>query len=44
MFKILVSDKLSPEGLEILKGRKEFQVDVKTGLKPEELKGIHRGV
>ncbi|HAJ56689.1 MAG TPA: phosphoglycerate dehydrogenase [Candidatus Omnitrophica bacterium] len=40
MFKILVSDSLSEEGLNILKGSKEFMVDVKTGLKPEELKGI----
>ncbi len=40
MFKILVSDSLSDEGLSILKSSKEFVVDVKTGLKPEELKGI----
>ena len=38
--KILVSDKLSEEGLEILKDTKEFRVDVNTGLKPEELKKI----
>ena len=38
--KILVSDKLANEGLEILKAVKEFQVDLKTGLKPEELKAI----
>ncbi|RJO64736.1 MAG: phosphoglycerate dehydrogenase [Candidatus Omnitrophota bacterium] len=36
--KILVSDSLSEEGLKILKESKEFQVDVKTGMKPEELK------
>jgi len=40
MIKILVSDKLSEEGLKILESVKEFQVDVKTELKPEELKGI----
>ena len=36
--KILVSDKLAQEGLEILKQDGNFTVDVKTGLKPEELK------
>ena len=36
--KILVSDPLSEEGLKILKEVKEFQVDVKTDLKPETLK------
>lgn len=40
MFKILVSDSLSEEGLKILKSVKEFQVDIKTELKPEELKTI----
>ncbi len=40
MFKILVSDALSEEGLKILKEVKEFEVDVKTGLPPEELKKI----
>jgi len=40
MFKILVSDSLSEEGLSILKGIKDFQVDVKTGMKPEELKEV----
>jgi D-3-phosphoglycerate dehydrogenase len=38
--KILVSDPLSEEGLKIIKEVKEFQVDIKTELKPEELKGI----
>lgn len=38
--KILVSDPLSEEGLKILKDVKEFQVDVKTDLKPEQLKEI----
>jgi D-3-phosphoglycerate dehydrogenase len=37
MIKILVSDPLSEEGLKILKEIKEFQVDVKTDLKPEAL-------
>jgi len=38
--KILVSDPLSDEGLRILREVKEFQVEIKTELKPEELKGI----
>jgi D-3-phosphoglycerate dehydrogenase len=38
MIKILVSDPLSEEGLKILKDVREFQVDVKTDLKPEALK------
>ena len=38
MFKILVSDPLSEEGLKILKEVREFQVDVKTDLKPDSLK------
>ncbi len=38
MIKILVSDPLSEEGLKILKDHKEFQVDVKTDLKPDALK------
>lgn len=38
--KILVSDPLSEEGLEILKKEKSFQIDVKTKLTPEELKKI----
>ena len=36
--RILVSDPLSEEGLKILRDVKEFQVEVKTGLKPETLK------
>jgi hypothetical protein len=35
MMKILVSDPLSEEGLKILKDIKDFQVDVKTDLKPD---------
>ncbi len=38
MFKILVSDALSEEGLKILKNSKEFSVEVKTGLKGDALK------
>jgi D-3-phosphoglycerate dehydrogenase len=38
--KVLVSDQLSLEGLKILKEVKEFQVDEKLNLKPEELKSI----
>ncbi|MDO8735033.1 MAG: NAD(P)-dependent oxidoreductase, partial [Elusimicrobiota bacterium] len=37
MKKILVSDPLAKEGIEILKKNPEFSVDVKTGLTPEEL-------
>lgn len=40
MIKILISDPLSEEGLKILTSVKEFQVDVKSDLKPEELKKI----
>jgi D-3-phosphoglycerate dehydrogenase len=38
--KVLVSDKLAEEGIAILKKEKGLQVDVKTGLSPEELKKI----
>jgi D-3-phosphoglycerate dehydrogenase len=38
--KILVSDKLSERGLEILRKADSLEVDVKVGLKPEELKQI----
>jgi D-3-phosphoglycerate dehydrogenase len=40
MMKILVSDQLSEEGLKILKEVKEFKVEVKTDLKPDELKEV----
>jgi D-3-phosphoglycerate dehydrogenase len=40
MIKVLVSDLLSEEGISILKKEGEFQVDVKTELKPEQLKEI----
>jgi D-3-phosphoglycerate dehydrogenase len=39
-YKVLVTDPLSEEGLKILRQEKELQVEVKTGLKPEELKQI----
>ena len=38
--RILVSDKLADEGLAILRGESGAEVDVKTGLPPEELKAI----
>jgi len=38
--KILISDKLADEGVEILEAIEEFDVDCKSGLKPEELKSI----
>lgn len=38
--KILISDKLADEGLEILKAVKDFKVDCKFGLSPEELKAV----
>ncbi len=40
MFKILVSDKLEKEGLDILAAEKEFKVDCKFGIAPAELKAI----
>lgn len=40
MIKILVSDQLSDEGLTILQEEKMLQVDVKTDLKPDQLKEI----
>src|ERR1044071_4187619 len=36
--KILVTDSLAPEGLEVFQKAEGFEVDVKLGLKPEELK------
>lgn len=39
-YKVLVSDSLAKEGVEIFKAAKDIEVDVKTGLKPEELKAI----
>ena len=39
-FKILISDSLAKEAVEILEKEKEFKVDVNTKLTPEELKNI----
>jgi len=38
--KILVSDSLAPEGLEVFQRAGGFEVDVRLGLKPDELKNI----
>src|SRR5215831_8421590 len=38
--KILISDNLSKVGVDLLRRNERFQVDVNTGLKPEELKRI----
>jgi D-3-phosphoglycerate dehydrogenase len=38
--KILVTDSLAPEGLEVFKNAEGFEVDVRIGLKPDELMGI----
>ncbi len=38
--KILVSDTLAPEGLAVFKNARGFEVDVRVGLKPEDLKKI----
>ncbi|HNW91940.1 MAG TPA: hydroxyacid dehydrogenase [bacterium] len=40
MAKILVSDKHDKAGMEVFKQHPDLQVDIKTGLKPEELKAI----
>ena len=39
-FKVLISDSLSKEAVEILEKEKEFKVDVNTKLTPEELKKV----
>ncbi len=38
--KILISDNLSKAGVDSLRRREEFQVDSRTGLKPDELKKV----
>ncbi len=38
--KILVSDSLAPQGLEVFKRSGDFEVDVRLGLKPDELQKI----
>ena len=40
MMKILVTDSLAPEGLEVFRNAEGFDVDVKLGLKPDDLKKI----
>jgi D-3-phosphoglycerate dehydrogenase len=40
MKKVLVSDKMSPEAIEILKNTPGIEVDVKTNLTPDELKEV----
>ncbi len=40
MMKVLVSDNLEDVGLDLLRREPEIQVDVRAGLKPEELKAI----
>ena len=40
--RILISDKLAQEGIDILKSVKDFQVDCKYDLKPDQLKHIIR--
>ncbi|MCM8791911.1 MAG: phosphoglycerate dehydrogenase, partial [Candidatus Omnitrophica bacterium] len=40
MINILISDPLAEEGVRILKENKEFKVDIRTDLKPQDLKEI----
>ena len=40
MIKILVSDKLAQEGIDLLKSNQDVQVDVKTGLPEDELAAL----
>lgn len=39
-FKILISDALSQEGIDVLQSHSGFQVDIKTGMTPVELKQV----
>ena len=39
-FRVLLSDTLAPQGIEVLKRFPQLQFDIKTGLKPEELAKI----
>jgi len=41
--KVLVTDGLSPEGIEILKQAPDLEVEARSGLKPEELKAVIGG-
>ena len=38
--KILVTDSLAPQGLEVFERTPDFEVDVRLGLKPADLKKI----
>ena len=40
MKKVLVSDKMAPEAIEIFKNTPGIEVDVKTGLTPDQLKEV----
>ena len=40
MYKVLITDKLSDQGMEIFKKEKDFQVEEKLNKTPEELKKI----
>ena len=40
MIKILITDKLAKEGIELLKSMKDVEPVVKTGISPEELISI----
>jgi len=40
LYKVLVSDKISDSGVKLLKMETDIEVDVKTGLSPQELKEI----
>ncbi len=40
MKRVLVSDGLAKEGLEVFRGAPDLQIDVKTGLKPAEIEAI----
>jgi len=39
-FKVLVSDKMSPKGVEVFAGYDDVEVDVKVGMSPEELLAV----
>ena len=40
IFRVLMSDPLAPQGIEVLKRFPQLQIDIKTGLKPAELAAI----
>ena len=40
MYRVLVCDKISDEGVKLLTLEQDFEVDVKTGLKEDELVAI----